>query len=78
MKKKKEISKSRNWPLVVISSILILIGLVLIAFALMYVADFGWWSLLVGATGLTTVIAACLSIAKNDPAWILLGLIIPG
>ena len=75
---KKLVSKSRNWVLVFVSTILIILGLTLVILAVMSAANLGWWSLLIGASGLTTVAAAVMSIVKNDPSWILLDLIIPG
>ncbi len=77
MKNKKAVAEQRNWGLVFVSSILILIGVVLILLAVMYSKEFGWWSLLLGASGLSTIGAATMSIIKNDPTWILLNLIIP-
>lgn len=55
-----------------------MLGVVLVAVAVMNVTTFGWWSLLIGLSGLTTIAAAVMSIIKNDPSWILLDLIIPG
>ena len=78
MENKKSVTKSRNWVLVFVSTILITLGLTLIILAVMSAANLGWWSLLIGISGLTTVAAAVMSIVKNDPAWILLDLIIPG
>jgi NADH:ubiquinone oxidoreductase subunit 6 (subunit J) len=78
MKNKKSHSKDRNWPLVFISAVLILIGLVIVLLAITGIPSFGWWSLLIGLAGVTTVGAATMSIIKNDPVWILLDLIIPG
>ena len=75
---KKSVSKSRNWVLVFVSTILIILGLTLVILAVMSAGSLGWWSLLIGVSGLTTVAAAVMSIVKNDPAWILLDLIIPG
>jgi len=78
MVNKKSVSKSRNWVLVFVSTILIILGLTLVILAVMSARSLGWWSLLIGVSGLTTVAAAVMSIVKNDPAWILLDLIIPG
>lgn len=77
MKKDKLIHKSRNWALVFISLILILLGLVLAVVSIAYMNVFGWSSILIGITGIATVGAAVMAIIKNDPSWILLDLIFP-
>lgn len=69
--------KKRNWFLVFICAVLILIGLALTVVSIAFMSELGWWSILIGLSGLTTVTAAVLSIIKNDPSFILLGLIIP-
>lgn len=76
--KKKASATERNWALVFIASILIVLGSALILLAVINISNFGWWSLVIGVGGLTTVAAAIMSIIKNDPSWILLDLIIPG
>lgn len=78
MKTRKTRLKERNWALVFVASALILIGLIVVVLAAMHAIDFGWWSLLLGLSGLTTIATAAMSIVKNDPSWILLDLIIPG
>lgn len=78
MKNNKIIVQPRNWFLVFIASILLLLGLTLAIAAIMNVTTFGWWSLSIGLSGLTTIVAAIMSIIKNDPSWILLDLILPG
>lgn len=78
MKKNKTVVRPTNWFLVFIASILLVLGVVLIVAAVMNVTTFGWWSLLIGLGGLTTIVAAVMSIIKNDPSWILLDLVIPG
>ena len=78
MKNTQNTTKTRDWLLVFVASMLLVLGLVLVIVAAMNVATFGWWSLLVGLSGLTTVATAIMSILKNDPSWILLDLILPG
>lgn len=75
MKKDKTPRKPRNWLLVGIASILLVLGLILVVIAIANISTFGWWSLLIGCAGLTTFVAALMSIVKNDPSWILLNLI---
>jgi hypothetical protein len=76
--KNKVPSKERNWFLVLIASTMIVLGGVVTVLAIANISTFGWWSLLIGLGGLTSVVAATMSIIKNDPSWILLDLIIPG
>ncbi len=78
MSRKRITHKKRSWLLLFISSVLILFGLTLLALAIIYIADLGWWSLAVGLSGIFTTIMATLSILYNDPSWILLDLILPG
>jgi len=75
--KKSTTRTERNWALVIFSSLLILIGLVLTVLAIVYSSELGWWALLVGLTGLSTIGASVMSIVKNDPSWVLLNLILP-
>lgn len=76
MKNKKKVTKRRNWALVFIASILLVLGLALCVLAIMYASVFGWRSILVGASGFAISGAAVMSIIENDPTWILLNLII--
>ncbi len=50
----------------------------LLIFAFGYMSIFGWWPLLIGLVGVTTLIPSIISIIENDPVWILLGLLLPG
>lgn len=77
MKKTKLVHKDRNWALVFISLILILLGLVLTIVSIAYMNVFGWSSILIGITGGATVGASVMAIIQNDPSWILLDLIFP-
>ena len=76
--KEKTPAKERNWALVLIASILIILGSAIVLLAVTNIATFGWWSLLIGLGGLTTITAAIMFIITNDPTWILLDLILPG
>ncbi len=77
MKRKNVVEQERNWLLVFIASMLIILGLVLVAVSAMNAHIFGWWSLLIGLYGLATIASATMSIVKNDPRWIMLDLIMP-
>ena len=75
--KKKTTAQHRSWGLIIISSLIIIGGLILVTLSIVYVGTFGWWSLALGLSGLGTMGAAIMSIITNDPAWILLDLILP-
>lgn len=77
MKNKLNIHGERNWFLVFVGLILILIGLTLLVFSILYIREFDWWSLPIGMTGSTAIVAAVMSITTNDPSWLLLDLILP-
>ena len=64
MKNTKTAAKLRSWLLVCIASIVLVLGVALVVAAVMNVATFGWWSLLVGLSGLTTISVAVMSIIK--------------
>lgn len=74
---KRKTSTERNWLLVIVATILIVIGLALLVLAICNIHTFGWGSLTVGLTGVGTAGAACIAIIENDPTWILLDLILP-
>jgi len=75
---KNKVRTQRNWAIVVIASLLIVIGNVAFLLAVTNIGVLGWWSLLMGFSGLTTIAAAIMSIVKNDASWILLDLLLPG
>ncbi len=77
MKNKKKAPRERNWFLVFISVVLIVIGIALVILAVTNAVGLGWWSLLIGLGGATIVFSATMSIIKNDPSWVLLGLLLP-
>ena len=73
--KKKTTAQHRSWGLIVISSLIIIGGLTLVTLSIVYIGTFGWWSLLIGVSGLNSIFMATMSIIKNDPSWILLDII---
>lgn len=71
--------EERDGLIIVVGSIMILIGLALVALAIIYAKELGWWLALgIGLAGLTTGGAAVMSIVTNNRAWILIDLILPG
>jgi len=75
--KKSAAKTSRNWALVIFSSLLIVMGVVLIVIAAVYYKELGWWGLFVGFIGISTTTMAILSIIRNDPSLVLLNLLLP-
>ena len=73
--KKKTTAQHRSWGLIIISSLIIIGGLTLVTLSIVYIGTFGWWSLLIGVSGLISIFMATMSIVKNDPSWILIDLI---
>ena len=73
--KKKTTAQHRSWGLIIISSLIIIGGLTLVTLSIVYIGNFGWWSLLIGVSGLISIFMATMSIIKNDPSWILLDII---
>ena len=73
--KKKTTAQHRSWGLIIISSLIIIGGLTLVTLSIVYVGTFGWWSLLIGVSGLISIFMATMSKVKNDPSWILLDII---
>lgn len=78
MKNKSITPRDRNWFLVFIAALLIILGAALVLIAATNIDSLGWWALLIGLSGLATIAAAVTSIVKNDPSLILLSLILPG
>ena len=74
---KKVRTVERNWALVVIASIMILLNLILLVAAVLYWATFGWWSLIAGIGAATSIYLSVEAIRTNDPTWLLLDLILP-
>ena len=74
MKNKEE--TDRNWALIVIASIVILIDLALLIITCIYFSKFGWWALATIAGALSSLCMAIVAIKKNDPSWLLLDLLL--
>ena len=75
--KKKEQTIERNWALVVIASIMIIINLVLLVIASMYWSALGWWAPVITVGAIVSIYLSVEAIRTNDPTWLLLDLILP-
>lgn len=78
MLKKFTAIQEENWFLVFVASVIFLGGAVLLGLAIVYWAQLGLWAFLVGVSGLTSMYFAWKAVRTNEPAWILLDLILPG
>jgi hypothetical protein len=77
MKMKKKHSHERNWVLVIVSTVVIVLNLgVLVAVGLNPLV-FGWWAILIVLGALSSIGLATLAIRQNDPSWLLLDLVLP-
>lgn len=68
----------RSWALIIVSVIYMFIGASIIFIAVTNIHAFGWLSAVFALAGATPVVAAIIALVENNPAWILLDLIIPG
>ena len=75
--KKKEQKIERNWALVVIASIMIIINLALLVIASMYWSALGWWAPVIVVGAIVSIYLSIEAIRTNDPTWLLLDLILP-
>lgn len=74
---KKTQSKERNWLLVTIASIVILLDIVLLVIAATNMSTLGWWSLAITIGAISSLYLSVVAIKTNNPAWLLLDLILP-
>lgn len=77
-KKKKDHKPTRNWALVVIASSYILVNVILLAITVMFWSDLGWWTPVIAIGAVVSIYFSVEAIRKNEPAWLLLDLILPG
>lgn len=78
MKNKKKVHKPvRNWALVVIASSYILVNIILIVIAVLFWSDLGWWAPIITVGAVVSIYFSIEAIRKNEPAWLLLDLILP-
>lgn len=75
MKKKQK--RERNWALVIIASSVIALNIALLVFTAMNIAWLGWWSFFIAMGALSSIVLSATAIKKNEPAWLLLDLILP-
>ena len=67
----------RNWGLVVIASLMILGNAAILVLAVLYMTTLGWWSAALIAGAITSIWLSVEAIRHNEPAWLLLDLILP-
>jgi hypothetical protein len=67
----------RNWPLTIISIILIGLDVTIIILVCTNIHYFGPWGLVVGIGAVSSIFFCYKAIRTNDPVWLLLDLILP-
>ena len=71
--------KERNWTLVIIASFWMLLSAVVVLVGIFNFQSLGWIAAsLMIISGAASIGLAVLAIVKNDPAWLLLDIILPG
>ena len=79
VKDKQELkNQPRNWMLVLVAVIMIILSLTIIVLGLALMPQLGWFAAVPIVGGLSSTGLAVTAIIKNDPAWLLLDLILPG
>lgn len=74
---KKQQKHSRNWALVIIASIVIILNLALIVFYILYAKTFGWWNVITIPGAIFGVWTSARAIKDDESAWLMLDLIFP-
>lgn len=77
MKNNKSKTRNRNWFLVVIASVLIVIGIIIAVSAILNIGTLGWGGVFLALAGLSTSSLATTAIITNNSSWILLDLLLP-
>lgn len=71
--------KKRSLLFLILSGIMIVLSAILVIAGVAYFQVFGWIvAIPMIAAGLVSIVLAVVGIIKNDPAWLILDLIIPG
>lgn len=68
----------RNWMLVLVAVIMIILSLTITVLGLMLIPQIGWFAAVPIVGGISSTGLAVTAIIENDPAWLLLDLILPG
>lgn len=71
--------KERNWLLAGVASIWIVLSAVVVLIGILNFQAFGWLiAILMIVVGIVSVSLGLVAIIKNDPAWLLLDMILHG
>lgn len=76
-KKKAKEQEGRNWPLTVISIIMIIFDVAILAIVWNQRFAFEWWGLLIAFGAVSSLFLSYKAIKTNNPAWLLLDIILP-
>lgn len=77
-KKKNQLKPARNWALVVVAVSYIVINLILLVIGVMFWSDLGWWAPAIVIGAMASIYFSIEAIRTNEPAWLLLDIILPG
>ncbi len=67
----------KNWVLIVIASTVIVLNAALILFLILNPMTLGWWTLLIGLSAVVSISLSLKAIKENEPAWLMIDLILP-
>ena len=74
----KQPPKEPNWLLRVIASLIILLNIALLVVAISNYQSLGWlWTTVLCTAGVSSIALSIEAIRTNEPAWLLLDLILP-
>ncbi len=68
----------RNPIAMLLAGVIMLVGLAIVLLGVTNIGAFGWWSIPLIASGLSSMGFASATIVTGKPEWILLDLLLPG
>ncbi len=74
---KKAQKQEPNIGLRIFATIVIIINIAILAVVAMNVPGLGWWALVIALGAISSIYFAVIAIKRNEPAWLLLDLILP-
>lgn len=76
--KHKATKNPRNWMLVLVAVIMIILSLTIVVLGVILIPQLSWFAAVPIVGGLSSTGLAVMAIIENNPAWLLLDLILPG
>lgn len=74
---KKALQQEPNIALRIIATIVIIIDTVILTIIAMNITGLGWWGIIITLGAISSIGFAVMAIKRNEPAWLLLDLILP-